>query len=164
MAGDGPIHRKVMDNLKRLWVRTQPVHNYLNSSAHHVMDFLLLPIRHVQNITTEILEDSKKKIQIGMETFSNMTSEVIEAQKNQTAEALEELRPQKVLEKLNNVTSSLVKPHFESLNNMTIDVVKTVVEPPLFTFNNTTRTLIEKQKNQTQVVLVAYDQEEPDNP
>ena len=102
-------------------VHQNPVFSSMNASAYHLLRIFSSPIKKVQNMTSEILEN-------GLEQLKNITlvpiQEKIDTFSNQTASVLNELQPRQVLNKL----TSIMKPSVDTLNTLVNKMIKTQIE------------------------------------
>ena len=102
-------------------VHRNPVFSSMNASAYHLLKIFSSPIKKVQNMTSEILEN-------GLEQLKNITlvpiQEKIDTFSNQTASVLNDLQPGQVINKL----TSIMKPSVDTLNTLVKKMIKTQIE------------------------------------
>ena len=107
------------------------------SSRVPLVDFLLSPLKRVQNMTSVLSQRFHSQMDTLRHNFNSQAKKTY-----QTLEA----QPQKVFSRI----KAFVEPKIESLSNVTSNIVETVIEPKLDSLTNITNNILQTQKYQAE--------------
>ena len=131
------VRQKLLLLLESEIKNSAPVPPSLPSSRVPLVDFLLSPLKRVQNMTSELSQRFHSQMDTLRHNFNS------QAQKTyQTLEA----QPQKVFSRI----KAFVEPKIESLSNVTSNIVESMIEPKLDSWTNITNTILQSQKYQVE--------------